>query len=144
MSLVPTSQTPHALRYEIAPPRLPEVERDARTGGILDAHGKPVRSARNPAAVPILGPDGQPATARNPAMDALPELGPAELAELAMRGRAWRRETKVARARRIKRDARKGRQALDGMAKAGDIGLEKRRSGWRILPPGDIVDRFRR
>ena len=95
MSLVPTSQTPHALRYEIAPPRLPE-------------------------------------------------LGPAELAELAMPGRAWRRETKAARARRIKRDARKGRQALDGMAKAGDIGLEKRRSGWRILPPGDIVDRFRR
>lgn len=133
-------------RTRIHAPTLPTVKRDKRTGGILDVHGrpvtykggKPVKSPLHPAAVPILSPSGKPEIKRNPAMDRLPELGPDELIELTMPHPENLRGAK----RRVA--AQRSRRTLEAMERSGDIVLEKLHGGWRILPPGDILERFRR
>lgn len=134
-------------RTLLHPPRLPAVSRDKRTGGILDIHGrpvthkggKPVKSPLHPAAVPILDPNGKPRTEHNAAMDRLPEFGPDELIELTQpNAKAQSRSLR-------RRHLQIARQTLNAMAKAGNIAIDKdRNGGWRILPPIDILDRFRR
>ena len=72
-------------------------------------------------------------------MDNLPELGPDELLELARPDAG--NLTGTARRKAI-HDVRI--KTLPEMAASGDILIERKRGGWRILPPADIIDRFRR
>ena len=144
--LVKPRMRPTGVRWEIAPPQLPQVRRDKQTGGILDAHGKPVLrpngapqlQSTHPAAVPILNEDGTPATTRNGEMDRLPELGPDDLVVLThpnpgkLSGPARRKARQRART------------TIDKMAARQDIELEESGDGVRILPPLDIAKRFRR
>ena len=124
-------------RTLIHPPRLPAVERDKRTGGILDAHGrpvthqggKPVKSPLHPAAVPVLDSSGKPRTARNPAMDRLPELGPDELSEITQPNAQARSRSMRRRYLQI------ARQTLDAMGRAGNIVIDKECTGAGIFCP---------
>ena len=144
--LVKPRMRPTGVRWEIAPPQLPQVRRDKQTGGILDAHGKPVLrpngapqlQSTHPAAVPILNEDGEPAVIHNGEMDRLPELGPDDLVVLTHPNPA----TLVDGARRIARH--RARATIEKMAAEQDVVLEESGDGVRILPPLDIAKRFRR
>ena len=138
------------IAHGIEPPRLPVVERDRRTGGILDATGRPVKTrsgepVRSPfdrRAVPVPDPDGKPGTERNPAMDRLPELGPRDLLALTTPDS---QRFRYASRRALRAMVSKARKVLEAMAGAGDIVIERETDGgWRILPPNDILERFRR
>lgn len=134
-----------SVRWRLAPPQVPVVQRDKRTGGIVDArgqpvirYGQPVRSALDHRAIPLLGPDGQPVSERNPAMDRVPELGPDELLELTQPDpEGWTGHARRSRLQLARRTIRE-------MAADGNLELEINGLGWRILPPADILKRFRR
>lgn len=144
--LVKPRMRPTGVRWEIAPPRLPQVRRDKQTGGILDAHGKPVLrpngapqlQSTHPAAVPILNEDGTPATIRNSEMDRLPELGPDDLVVLTHPNPG---KLIGSTRRKARSDAR---ATIKKIAAAHDVVLEESGDGVRILPPLDITERFRR
>ena len=72
-------------------------------------------------------------------MDRLPELGPDELIEITQPNAQARNKSMRRRYLQI------ARQTLDAMGKAGNIVIDKDRTGgWRILPPLDILERLRR